>query len=562
MQPSPDQHSNVNTNSTGVVKPELYMEKYKDYGAYMQRKFDETKPTDDFRARFQARKDAKIAREKALKTEPTAAEQSLSSVLPASTASDSEDHIPAWSFRKHRLEPPDKDNQTKAAPPVPKSRTPSLSAAITVPAGNTGSLGLYSRRVLSDDASKVGGSFSRAVEPSPKSRSSSSASESLPHRRKRPSEAAVHDDCRASNPKKARNLSPAASPPLLATNTTRPTGADRKPPKWYLDLPKPDGKRGRQESGSEISLLRMKDHIKNAKIANSKKPGATLTALYKDITDGLHKLVFLPVTDKMLRKTRMLDNHDGLPQLFDNEFSGGVDWPWYIQADAEELYNKWYAEVFETDLYRGLVRGGKGTGNSADKLARDNGGHFRLMNPRQHGNGLLINGSWYPSQLAILRDGGHGASQGGITASINDGAYSVVMAGGVDPKGKPYPNEDRGDEVLYCGTDNTNAEVDAPSQDTKAMILNHSDGKPVRLFRSYNLGSKDKYAPERGFRYDGLYDVVSYEKMDAIGEKRNRHRFKLVRRDGQDPIRSEGAARRPTTQEVDEYEKDKKNRGR
>jgi len=292
------------------------------------------------------------------------------------------------------------------------------------------------------------------------------------------------------------------------------------------------------------------------------KLGTSLPALYNDITEGLHKLAFLPVTDKMLRNARMLSNDDGLPQLFDNAFSGGVDWPWYIKADAEELYNKWCAKIFETDLYRGLVRGGKGTGNAADKLARDDDGHFRLMDPKQHGNGLLVNGSWYPSQLAVLRDGGHGASQGGITASSQEGAYSVIMAGGVDPKGKPYPNEDHGDEVLYCGTDNTDLKVDAPSQDTKAMILNHTNGKSVRLFRSYNLGSKSEHAPERGFRYDGLYDVKDYEKMDPDGDKRNRHRFRLVRCDGQDPIRSKGAAKRPTTQEVEEYEKDKKNRGR
>lgn len=237
-----------------------------------------------------------------------------------------------------------------------------------------------------------------------------------------------------------------------------------------------------------------------------------------------------------------------------------MNWPWYIKADAEELYNKWCAKIFETDLYRGLVRGGKGTGSTADKLAKDKDGHFKLMDPKTHGDGLLINGSWYPTQLAILRDGGHGASQGGITASPEQGAFSVIMAGGMDPKGKPYPNVDQGEVVLYCGTDNTSAEVDAPSHDTKAMLVNHAEGKPVRLFRSSNLNNK--YAPELGFRYDGLYSVAGYEKMDPDGEKRNRHRFKLVRCPNQDPIRSEGPAKRPTAQEIDEYEKDKKNRGR
>jgi hypothetical protein len=134
------------------------------------------------------------------------------------------------------------------------------------------------------------------------------------------------------------------------------------------------------------------------------------------------------------------------------------------------------------------------------------------------------------------------------------------MAGGMDAKGKPYPNVDHGDEVLYCGTDNTSAEIDAPSPDTKAMLVNHATGKPVRLFRSSNLNNK--HAPELGFRYDGLCDVKGFEKMDPDGEKRNRHRFRLVRCPDQDPIRSDGPAKRPTVQEIDEYEKDRKNRGR
>lgn len=41
------------------------MEKYKDYKAYMDRKFEESKATDKYRAMDQAAKDAKLAREAA-----------------------------------------------------------------------------------------------------------------------------------------------------------------------------------------------------------------------------------------------------------------------------------------------------------------------------------------------------------------------------------------------------------------------------------------------------------------------------------------------------------------
>jgi hypothetical protein len=567
-----------NNNSAGAIKPEIDMDKYKDYKAYMDRRFEESKATDEYRAKFQARKDAKLAREaaakreeeKPLKAEPSTAEQNLASVSgipapqipaaqirapsPMNTQSDNEDPIDAWKPRQHRRDHSGNEAQNKNASTIP-GRKPSLSAAAHLPASNAATSGPSPRRVPLGDIPENNGGFSRAVEPPPKSRrsSASSASESLHERRKRPAESALHDDRRASDRKHARKSSSAASPQPPDTETARPTGADRQPPDWYKALPKPNGSRGRDENASETAIQRLKNHIKKAKM--SRDP-----TLYNDILEGLHKLVFLPVTDKLLRKTRIMDNNDGLPQLFDDYYSNIVKWPWYIKADAEELYNKWCKKIFETDLYRGLIRGVKGTGNTADRLAKEDGGNFRLMNPRQHGNGLLINGSWYPSQLAVLRDGGHGASQGGITASPTDGAYSVIMAGGMDPKGRPYPNIDNGDDVLYCGTDNTNPEVDAPSHDTKAMLVNHATEKPVRLFRSSNLNNK--YAPELGFRYDGLYSVKGYEKMDPDGERRNRHRFQLVRCDGQDPIRSDGPAKRPTAQEVEEYEKDKKNRGR
>lgn len=167
------------------------------------------------------------------------------------------------------------------------------------------------------------------------------------------------------------------------------------------------------------------------------------------------------------------------------------------------------------------------------------------MNPRQHGNGLLLNGAWWPSQLAALRNGGHGSSQGGITGNPESGAYSVILAGGLDPRGLPYPNQDDGDEVMYCGTDNKDS-TNPPSANTRALITSWERRLPVRLFRSQNLNSP--HAPEIGLRYDGLYDVSRFEEMDPPDEKRNRHRFKLVRRAGQDPIRSEGPQKRPTKQ--------------
>ena len=43
-------------------------------------------------------------------------------------------------------------------------------------------------------------------------------------------------------------------------------------------------------------------------------------------------------------------------------------------------------------------------------------------------NGLTV-GQWWPYRICALRDGAHGATQGGIAGSVEIGAYSVVVSG-------------------------------------------------------------------------------------------------------------------------------------
>ena len=575
------------------------------YAAEMERRFKETASTSKWYGEYQARKAASDARKRA--AEIAAAAESTSSpevitapvirtasvaekntaektsaaseaaVIPRANSASSpevidsdsdgaEASLSTWQPRKKPFknestqgsssagnappinEPPINEGSTPAATTTKLPAKPSLSAAI-------------SRSRLPSVAT------SARAKAAPRHPSSTSVKaedvEKLAKQAKRPAET-DQTDRRPSAAKKARESSTASSSSGSPALPIRLAGAEREPPAWYKQLPKPKGDRARNQSDAEVAILRLKAHINRVMAAHDKQ--AALAKEGKEIVERLHALIFLPVDGKLLRQTRVLDNKDGLPQLFDPAFTNGIDWPFYLKADAEELYNKWYTGEFETDLYRGIVRGlptkkGKGKGKDASVADRLAEGHqrFRLMDPKQHGNGLLQNGTWFPSQLAILRDGGHGASQGGITGTPTSGAYSVIMAGGVDPSGQPYPNEDRGSEVLYCGTDNTKP-LNQPSPDTASLLTNHRTKQPVRLFRSHNLDSP--FAPELGFRYDGLYDVASYEDMDPPENKRRRHRFRLVRRAGQDPIRSEGAAKRPTKQEIDEYEKDRKNRGR
>jgi hypothetical protein len=552
----------------GVNMAEVDQEAVARLEAQRQQQLAESPYMAIYRAKFQAMKDAKIARDKAVKTEPSAEPsteyQPMASIPSATPASNSEDLLQAWNPRKYRKKEPAGDGTfVKPETLLPESgREPS---SITGNTRNTepASARSGSTRNEPNTAPSTSGSSSTRTGPSSKIRQSSNASETLPDRRKRSSDAALHDDRRpsaAKQPKRSSNATSSQLPTVLAAGRS---GADRQPPQWYKDLPKPKGTRGPDDAGVEIVLTRIKGAIKPVKDSNAQTRAATLAEKSAIILKGLHQLAFLPVTDKLLRKVRMLDNANGLPQLFDDHFCGGIDWPWYLRADAEELYNKWCMKIFETDPYRGLIRAMKSKGKSSsgnyDKLEQGSE-QYRLVSPKQHGNGLLINGTWWPTQLAVLRDGGHGSSQAGITSQPDKGAFSVIMAGGLDSKSNPYPNIDEGDKVWYCGTDNLKTEINEPSPETNAMILNFENKRPVRLFRSSNLGTQ--FAPEKGFRYDGLYQVDDFELMDPPEQTRKRHRFKLVRCLGQDPIRHEGLAKRPTKEELEEYEKDKKNRGR
>lgn len=555
----------MESNGGDEGRPEVDREVYARYREYMEQKFEESPKLAEYKAKFQARKDAKLAREAAARKEVSEEHQPSSSVPLEHDAAAGANPLQAWNPRKHPMNknyaqelPTDPKLSVPHQPKVPRHTNDPAFNARRPPDTGLGSTKLGELKTTLSFSDK-----STPRNATPSSRKSSSASETLPSRPKRPADHSIHEDARPKLPKRPRRSSSISLSEVSEQIMVRSTGINRRPPQWYKELPKPNNTRDANKSDEETMLFRIKDAIRTAKASNAQNRDVVLPTQFGKIISMVHKIIFLNVTDKLLRKTRMLDNNDGLPQLFDDEFSGGVPWPWYLRADAEELYNKWCGKVFETDLYRGLIRAmrgkGKGLSTSSDTLGKDSK-HYRLVNPKQHGNGLLINGTWWPTQLAVLRDGGHGSSQGGITSDPVEGAFSVIMAGGLDPNNKPYPNIDRGDEVLYCGTDNPSTELNEPSRDTKAMILNHKNGQPVRLFRSSNLGSK--FAPELGFRYDGLYSVVGFEVLDPPEEKRKRHRFRLLRCEGQDPIRSEGPEKRPTKEEIYEYEKDKKNRGR
>lgn len=270
--------------------------------------------------------------------------------------------------------------------------------------------------------------------------------------------------------------------------------------------------------------------------------------LFDDIRKELHQLVFLEVNEIAVRRAQMLHEGTGLPQIFAVEHSKGVNYPWDLQAGAFELYNRWWTKTFSVDLLRGIVRSSKNN-RATDRIEP---GFAGKSGAAYHGQGDLVNGQWWPTQLCTVRDGAHGSTQGGIYAVKGKPAYSIIVSGG-----SQYNDRDEGDELWYSGTYAGIHSSDGKySDNTQSLILSVEEKKPVRVIRSHNMHKRDgRFRPLRGFRYDGLYDVVSY---DVVNEAQGGCLFHMVRRPGQDPIRAEGISMRPTGKEIAEYDKIKK----
>lgn len=138
-------------------------------------------------------------------------------------------------------------------------------------------------------------------------------------------------------------------------------------------------------------------------------------------------------------------------------------------------------------------------------------------------------GTMWKFRVQVSESGVHRPHVAGIHGRSNDGAYSLVLAGGYED------DVDHGNFFTYTGSGgrdlsgnkrtaeqscdqkltNTNRALalncSAPLNDRKgAEAKNWRSGKPVRVVRSVKGGKHSKYAPSEGNRYDGIYKVVKY----------------------------------------------------
>lgn len=297
------------------------------------------------------------------------------------------------------------------------------------------------------------------------------------------------------------------------------------------------------------SLEAFRDCIRRCETSAMDKPEPQREKLFDELRDHVHKaeIMLKGINKYIVRKNRMLGMENGLPCIFMVE---KVHYPWDLQADSWQLYLRWYNQDFTPDLLRGIItrKGKNRIADSIDPEWRKN--HSLESNANYHGQGNLVIGAWWPTQLCAVRDKAHGAPQGGIWGAKGEGAYSIVLSAG------GYQDRDLGDEIWYSGTE---AKTNEPTGNTQRLIesCEYFPDRPVRVLRSMQLSQRNPFRPSVGIRYDGLYKVVA---MERIEEGREDYLFKLVRCENQHPIRWQAnAARRPTKYEEAEFKRLREN---
>jgi putative restriction endonuclease len=116
-------------------------------------------------------------------------------------------------------------------------------------------------------------------------------------------------------------------------------------------------------------------------------------------------------------------------------------------------------------------------------------------------------GHQFLNRRELASAGVHRPLQAGISGAKN-GADSIVVSGG-------YPDdEDYGDEIIYTGQGGRDPDTGRQVADQEltrgnlGLVRSELDGRPVRVIRG--AGGDQTYSPARGFRYDGLYQVVEH----------------------------------------------------
>ncbi|EDO31303.1 predicted protein, partial [Nematostella vectensis] len=120
-------------------------------------------------------------------------------------------------------------------------------------------------------------------------------------------------------------------------------------------------------------------------------------------------------------------------------------------------------------------------------------------------------------------DGVHRPTVAGIHGNAEEGCYSLALSGGYEDDldyGVCFTYTGEGGRDLKGTKSNPKNLRTAPqtkdqtlSRGNMALTKNVENHCPVRVIRGYKLHSQ--FAPEEGYRYDGLYTVERY--WQAVG---------------------------------------------
>lgn len=120
----------------------------------------------------------------------------------------------------------------------------------------------------------------------------------------------------------------------------------------------------------------------------------------------------------------------------------------------------------------------------------------------------IFEGDTFSTRIDLSTAKVHKPIQAGISGSQNEGADSIVISGGYED------DEDLGDIIIYTGHGGRSNESkyqvanQTLTRGNKALALSCENKLPVRVIRGAHKNAT--FAPETGYRYDGLYYVTDY----------------------------------------------------
>lgn len=133
-------------------------------------------------------------------------------------------------------------------------------------------------------------------------------------------------------------------------------------------------------------------------------------------------------------------------------------------------------------------------------------------------------GSWYDGRNAAMWAGLHASGMHGISGQPDEGADCIALSEG-------YDDQDLGTWVIYTGT-GKNKNQDLAHPQNASLVYSEEHGLPVRVLRGHQL----PLGPATGYRYDGLYKVVSHwSEMGKDGYLKWRYRLERLTADEAEP---------------------------